>query len=134
MGRGRQLRERLKNNLKLTGYQSIHPAEKFARLPGEDKLPREPPPASSPKDTLMGMKSWKKQPLLALLSLIYRVTSLYLYFLKRRVTWHQLSGCTDVALRETRTQERHPQCNGQAAGRQKGVSPPSPVSEAVIRL
>lgn len=55
-----QLRKRLQNKLKLTGYQSIHPTEKFARFPGEDKLPREPPPASSPEDRPMRMKPGKK--------------------------------------------------------------------------
>lgn len=60
VGNSDQLRKRLQNKLKLTGYQSIHPTEKFAKLPGGDKLPQEPPPASSPEDRPMGMKPWKK--------------------------------------------------------------------------
>lgn len=126
-GSSGQLRKRLPNKLKLTGYQSIHPTEKFARLPGGDKLPREPPPASSPEDRPMGMKPRKKWSLLGLLPLIYLVTSphfCFQSFLWRRVAWHQASGCTDVALRGAGTRECHSRCNGQTAGRYEGAPPP----------
>lgn len=70
-----QVRKRLQYKLKLTGCQSIHPAQKFAQ---KDKFPQDLPPTFF-GDTLMGMKPWEKQPSLGLLPLISLVTSPHLY-------------------------------------------------------
>lgn len=50
-------KKKVANELKLTGYQSIHPTEKFQRLLGGDKLP--PQPALSAQDPPRSIRTWK---------------------------------------------------------------------------
>jgi len=67
---------------------------------------------------------------------MYLVTSPHLYFqsfLCRKVTWHQPSGWTSIALREAGTWERDFQHDGQMAGRYEEASTPS-LFEEVIQL